>query len=1011
MNRLAILLGLILATVQPQLAHAVVLGSIGDFVFEDVNGNGIQDGGEPGIENVVVNLLDGSGTFIDTTVTDVNGLYAFTNLAAGNYIIEFVEPSGLFFTVQDQGSSDELDSDADPTTGRSPAFTLSEGATDNSIDAGLFQTGSIGDLVFEDLNGNGIQDGGEPGVAGVTVNLLDSAGTNQRDTTTTGGSGNYSFTILPPGDYIVEFMAPSGSAFTAQDQGNDDAVDSDADESTGRTGTITLASGEDNTTVDAGLFTPVSIGDLVFEDVNGDGIQDAGDLSLAGVTVNLRGGSGVFLDATTTDADGLYAFSGLAPGNYIVEFVAPSGLVVTLQNQGSDDTVDSDADPMTGRTGVIALSSGMDDDTVDAGMLQLGVLSGRKFRDLNLNNTEDAGEPPLSSVVIELVLDGGDGMMDGNDDTVVDTQMTDVDGQYQFNDVAPGTYFVREIVPLGFMQMAPLSDFYTVAVESGTNQSNLHFGNVSFDFGDAPDPTYPTLLTSNGARHVIVPGFFLGTDVAPELNGQPDAMALGDEGDGNDDEDGVTFTSLLVTCEIATVDVVASDTGRLNAWVDFNDNGSWADPGEHIFIDEPLSAGVNSLSFGVPCNATATDLTFARFRLTSAVGTGIDGLADDGEVEDYALVIYGLDFGDAPDPTYPTVLSRNGARHIVGTGPHLGTDVDTEPNGLASLVADGDDIDGNDDEDGVVFTSILGTGQMATVEVTASGPGKLNAWIDFNDNGSWADVDEQVFVDVPLMAGMNDLTFLVPADATITSTITTPTFARFRFNTAGGLLFDGLADDGEVEDYEVEIKELECRLDPTDDVNPIGDNHTVTLTLLLGAAPVEGASVDFEVTDGPNTGEAGMGTTDADGRASFTYNGAGGAGTDTIVVRGTTTVDGKVVLFTCTATSVWTVRVISLEPTPGTLINRAAGVQVIEAVLSQVVSVIDIRIEGARQGIVTRGSLAPSGTDTLTFIVDPPLTVADRYTVSFLTDQGPIRWQFAVLVGDRDRNGIVNIFD
>ncbi|MBN2577727.1 MAG: choice-of-anchor D domain-containing protein [Pirellulales bacterium] len=152
----------------------------------------------------------------------------------------------------------------------------------------------------------------------------------------------------------------------------------------------------------------------------------------------------------------------------------------------------------------------------------------------------------------------------------------------------------------------------------------------------------------------------------------------------------------------------------------------------------------------------------------------------------------GEDFGDAP-AAYPTLSANNGARHTVA-GPMLGANRDMEPDGQPSARADGDDANGvPDDEDGVVFTSGLVGGQTATVKVTASAPGYLNAWVDFDGNGSWS--GEQIFTDTPLTAGVNTLSFLVPM------TPTGVTYARFRLNTTGGLSYDGPADDGEVEDY------------------------------------------------------------------------------------------------------------------------------------------------------------------------------------------------------------------
>lgn len=112
---------------------------------------------------------------------------------------------------------------------------------------------NLGDLVWYDLNINGIQDPTEPGSADVVVTLYDSAWTNLASTTTD-ANGNYQFMDLTPGEYILEFQPPSGYFFSPQDQGSDDAIDSDPNISTGQTNVIALAVGESNLSFDAGLW-------------------------------------------------------------------------------------------------------------------------------------------------------------------------------------------------------------------------------------------------------------------------------------------------------------------------------------------------------------------------------------------------------------------------------------------------------------------------------------------------------------------------------------------------------------------------------------------------------------------------------------------------------------------------------------------------------------------------------------------------------------------------------------
>ena len=113
------------------------IAAIGDYVWYDVNLDGIQDDGESGVPDVTVNLYDGMGTFVISTTTDINGVYHFTDLAPGDYYLEFEPPAGYTISPQDQGGDDDKDSDADPNTGQTIITTLDPGEDDLSWDAGL----------------------------------------------------------------------------------------------------------------------------------------------------------------------------------------------------------------------------------------------------------------------------------------------------------------------------------------------------------------------------------------------------------------------------------------------------------------------------------------------------------------------------------------------------------------------------------------------------------------------------------------------------------------------------------------------------------------------------------------------------------------------------------------------------------------------------------------------------------------------------------------------------------
>ncbi|WP_250855349.1 SdrD B-like domain-containing protein, partial [Anabaena sp. PCC 7938] len=293
------------------------------------------------------------------------------------YQVKFTSPTGYVFSTANQGGDDTVDSDANTSTGLTQTVTLTSGEFNGTLDAGLVQLASLGDKVFHDLDADGIQDAGEQGIANASVNLLDTAG-NVIATTTTDGNGLYSFTNLQPGDYKVQFVQPTGfNAVSLANVGGDDSVDSDGLISD----VVNLSPGENDTTVDSGFYKTASLGDFVFNDGNNNGIQDAGEAGVAGVTVTLTGGGADGLISTTADnttittttnASGNYNFAELTPGQeYQVGFSnLPAGYQFTQADAGTDDALDSDANTSTGKTQIVTLASGENNTTLDAGIYQ-----------------------------------------------------------------------------------------------------------------------------------------------------------------------------------------------------------------------------------------------------------------------------------------------------------------------------------------------------------------------------------------------------------------------------------------------------------------------------------------------------------------------------------------------------------------------------------------------------------------------------------------------------------------
>jgi len=427
-------------------ARVTIPPALGNYVWQDTDGDGDQDAGEPGIAGVTVNLyIDDDGTagqsagdtLDKTTTTDTDGLYYFGDLTAGvDYYIEFdhtTTPAEVEPTVIDNTGDDATDSDGDVATGYTGLYTLAAGEVDSTVDMGYSVRPSLGDFVWEDTNDNNQQDAGEPGIAGVTVNLhIDddgtagqSAGDTLDKTTTTDTDGLYYFGDLTAGvDYYIEFdhtTAPAGHYPSTQDIG-DDATDSDGDSTTGFTGIYTLANAQQDLTVDMGYVPHFSIGNRVFlDDGSGsgtidDGTQQAGEGGIASVDLRLLDGSGTPVDdpnqvgtqdyVITTDSNGYYRFDQLLAGNYIVEVLntsIPVGLAPSTgqTTTNSPDQKDHGEDTLTSgyyRSNVVTLSTGSQ--PTDESDLTTGLGDESTHGDANSNLAVDFGFVPVTDLTI-----------------------------------------------------------------------------------------------------------------------------------------------------------------------------------------------------------------------------------------------------------------------------------------------------------------------------------------------------------------------------------------------------------------------------------------------------------------------------------------------------------------------------------------------------------------------------------------------------------------------------------
>ena len=331
---------------------------------------------------------------------------------------------------------------------------------DNTSSVPLTAGYTIAGKLYNDADASFSSDNGENPYSGVTVALLKKDGTPVLDkdgnpvTAVTDAEGKYSFSGLPLGEYTVSVVDPTSGPL---------AGTKPTEAYTGRyktTADVTIKA-ETGSVIDVnfGFVKPASVGDYTWMDVNRDGLQDADEPALPGVTVTLTradgsavtDASGNPVAAVTTDANGKYVFENLLPGDYKVSFQAPAGYETTTSEAGDDRAADSN-----GASASVTLVQGQTDDTIDFGAVGTGVIGDQLFLDVNQNggSAPDAGDKPLAGVKVTLTWTGPGGITRTYETT------TDAEGKYKFENLLPGEYKVS-VDPDSLLKAEPLLDVLT----------------------------------------------------------------------------------------------------------------------------------------------------------------------------------------------------------------------------------------------------------------------------------------------------------------------------------------------------------------------------------------------------------------------------------------------------------------------------------------------------------------------------------------------------------------------
>ena len=590
--------------------------SLSGTVYEDLDLDNQLEPGEPGIGNVDLELFafDGSNYVSTgkTTTTDSAGNYRFDDLAPGTYRVVETQPSGWLSVGATAGTVDGTTRGVVSSPDVISEVTLLGG--EDSVDNDFAETrpASLAGNVYHDRDNDGQRDTGEEGIGGVTIEvqrIVDNGPLPPAITVQTAADGSWVAAGLEPGKYTVREIHPSAYLDGLDTAGSAGGVaQNPGDQISG----IMLAGGQNGVEYNFGELLPGSIHGRVHGDTDGDCELDPGESPIEGVTVYLLNANGDRIDSTTTNADGEYWFTGLAPGVYGIEEEQPAGYFQGGQRVGSAGGTVAGTDLIR----EIEIGSGQEAVEYNFCEHPPAAIWGNVYADDNNNGLFDAGESGIGGVTVSL--------LDANGVPTGLTAVTDADGAYHFEGLEPGTYGVAEQQPAGFFDGLdtagtaggvaenPGDRITQVVLAPGAMGANYNFGELrpasirgrvhsdldedcELDPGESPiEGVTVYLLNANGDRIASTTtdaqGEYVFDNLAPGTYGveemQPDGFFQGGQVVGSAGGLSIVqdrITNIVLTPGTDAVDYnfcehpPASIAG--NVYADDNDNGVF-DTGE-----------------------------------------------------------------------------------------------------------------------------------------------------------------------------------------------------------------------------------------------------------------------------------------------------------------------------------------------------------------------------------------------------------------------------------------------
>jgi hypothetical protein len=858
---------------------------LGDLVFEDVDGSGTFNMGDIGINGVMLNLyiddgdgvLDaGDGVPVATTVTMGGGFYSF-DVCTGDYIVE-VDPSNFmmggvlynggspFVSSPIGGASDpddDMDNDdnGDPVVGfgvATQAVTLSVGGepvndgdldnnTNLSVDFSFIKGTSI---TISDVTMNEGSGGGSTNFE-FTVTRSKNDETFELTVNTSGSSATSGTDFNAISGGMVGFSAGGSLTATVSVQVTQDAIVEDDE-----TFTVVLSGAPSGVilTDDTGLAT-ITNDDAATITLSGSTNKNEGNSGLTAytftATLNVEVQDGFQVVYTTDDGSATTADNDYTDNDGTLTFAGTAGEIQTITvNVIGDVKVEADEDFITSLGAISSTSVIQSASITGTGSPQTGMITNDDAATVallgNVSQAE-ATSPQVFSVTLSNPVDVNVTLNFSTGDNVATTADMDY--------------------------MAVTNQMVTFNAGSTTAQTVDVL--ITDDNKVETDEIYNVTLSDLSAGMRAVTFFGAGSTLGGTGTIENDDMATVTltgptaTNEGNSGTTNFVFTATLdnPVQDGFTIAYTTEDGSATVADMDFVDNDNSLSFLGTANEMKPITVQVN----GDHWVEADEDFSVVLGTISNTSTVQMSAISTSGSPQTGTILNDEIDWGDAPD-TYKTLAAFGGASHMTILGFHLGALIDGEDDGMPGGMADGDDNVG-DDEDGVTIPGLL-TSQTAMIIVNASQAGILNAWIDYNVDGDFADMGEQIASDVPLVAGNNMLNVMVPGVATLGTS-----FARFRFNSAGGLAFNGSASDGEVEDYRVTIANTQFSID--DPMVMEGNTGTTNLVFTVSRnASGSMNSVDYAITGG----SANVGDNDYQTLAGATLNFSGSELEKTIVV-------------------------------------------------------------------------------------------------------------------------------